>query len=865
MKIAGILEPGIKLGVVTESKYVRSGYIVIQSRDDFSDIPKGVLVKGTPIFIAEEDKLVRFLGGDILSPSSWKEEAILTPADVENIFTEIEEKLSLKQDQLVSGETIKTIEGISILGSGDISLDKFFEGYATEQWVLDKNYLTEHQDISHLETKEDAQNKLEESKVFASSEISKASNTLLNKIEGVEGELDKAVENISLLDSRKADKSELPSIEGLASEQFVNDEIAKIVSELEVVETKIPTKVSQLENDEGYLTSHQSLEEYYKKSEVESLLDGKANVDDIPSVEGFATEKFVTDSIKNVESKLPTKTSQLSNDSGFITSEELSTYATEQWVKDQGFLTEHQSLDGYAKITDIPDVSGFITSIPDEYITETELGEYAKKSDIPDVSNFITEVPAEYITEEELAQKGYLTEHQDISGKVDKVEGKQLSTEDFTTALKSKLESLENYDDRELVSKVEDLKNGKADKVHTHTLSDITDYVAPSIPTKLSDLTNDVGFITTIPDSYVTESELEGKGYLTSIPEEYAKKTDIPDVSAFVTAEDVSGELSNYVTREELEGIKIELPTEWDADKVGFSQDLIFTREFGKYVPDSSGSVTIPTKTGNMSLQDLLLDAFSEEKNPTTTQPSITLGSSNIGAKEVGTRIQVNFSFSNETAGSYTYGPETGVTWSEHKATFNGETITGKSGTFTEIQVTDSTNLSISGSAKHSAGTTPLTNLGNEFSPETVTNTSGAIQEKTISKSKGTLSGYRQAFLGTMENPPETMTSSDIRALATKFSVAATTKDITIPVNAKRVVLAVPSAWAVTKCLDVNGFNTDLIATGGMSGPITVYVKGANDYVTTDAPNGIAYDVWYQNFANPNDTKNTYKVTIAKG
>lgn len=40
-----------------------------------------------------------------------------------------------------------------------------------------------------------------------------------------------------------------------------------------------------------------------------------------------------------------------------------------------------------------------------------------------------------------------ITEHQDISGKVDKVDGKQLSTEDFTTALKQKLEALNNYDD----------------------------------------------------------------------------------------------------------------------------------------------------------------------------------------------------------------------------------------------------------------------------------------------------------------------------------------------------------------------------------------------------------------------------------
>lgn len=37
-----------------------------------------------------------------------------------------------------------------------------------------------------------------------------------------------------------------------------------------------------------------------------------------------------------------------------------------------------------------------------------------------------------------------------VSNKVDKVSGKQLSTEDFTTALKTKLEGLNNYDDTEI-------------------------------------------------------------------------------------------------------------------------------------------------------------------------------------------------------------------------------------------------------------------------------------------------------------------------------------------------------------------------------------------------------------------------------
>ena len=36
------------------------------------------------------------------------------------------------------------------------------------------------------------------------------------------------------------------------------------------------------------------------------------------------------------------------------------------------------------------------------------------------------------------------------------------------------------------------------------------------VPTKTSELTNNSGFITTIPDEYITETELNAKGYLTS-------------------------------------------------------------------------------------------------------------------------------------------------------------------------------------------------------------------------------------------------------------------------------------------------------------------------------------------------------------
>lgn len=48
--------------------------------------------------------------------------------------------LNQKQDTLVSGQNIKTINGNDLLGSGDIKIDVDLTGYATEQWVDDKGY-----------------------------------------------------------------------------------------------------------------------------------------------------------------------------------------------------------------------------------------------------------------------------------------------------------------------------------------------------------------------------------------------------------------------------------------------------------------------------------------------------------------------------------------------------------------------------------------------------------------------------------------------------------------------------------------------------------------------------------------------------
>ena len=59
-----------------------------------------------------------------------------------------------------------------------------------------------------------------------------------------------------------------------------------------------------------------------------------------------------------------------------------------------------------------------------------------------------------------------------------------------------------------------------------------------NVPTKVSELANDKGYITSVPAEYVTDTELNEKGYLTQHQDlsSYAKKSEIPTVPTKVSA-----------------------------------------------------------------------------------------------------------------------------------------------------------------------------------------------------------------------------------------------------------------------------------------------------------------------------------------
>ena len=283
----------------------------------------------------------------------------------------------------------------------------------------------------------------------------------------------------------------------------------------------------------------------------------------------------------------------------------------------------------------------------------------------------------------------------------------------------------------------------------------------------------------------------------------------------------------------------------YSAKNVYFDANLTLTEAFGRYKPGTSGSVDVPS-TGQ-SVYDLIEDAFSEEKNPTATQPSayVTI-SGGSGTFEIGTKKTLSYTAS-LNGGSYTYGPNpTGVAATGYTVTCDGKTANTATGSFADI-VADGTKK-ISVSITHSAGSIPTTNKGKEYAAAQI-----KAGTKTATSSQS-LVGVRYMFYGPMSED-SALSSATIRALSHKEAAAKKTlTTFGAGTGAKKIVVAVPAGYKVTKVLMPSGMNADATASF-VKQSTQVQVEGAESYAAT------AYDVYVYQPASIDKTE-TYAVTI---
>ena len=261
----------------------------------------------------------------------------------------------------------------------------------------------------------------------------------------------------------------------------------------------IPTKTSQLENDSQFTnkqyvdtaieTAKPDLTGYYTQAQTDAAIQTAIGNIDIPTVPTnvsaftndaqYTNKTYVDNAVASVDvsaqlteyakkTELPTKVSQLQNDAGY--------------------LTEHQSLAGYATETYV-----------DNKVAEIDLTGYATKQEVTAVENKIPSLD------------GYATE-QYVNDKVEGIDLTGYATKQELTAVENKIPSLTGYATETYVDgKIAEIPETDLSNYYNKTETDSaisTAIAGITIPTKVSELENDSNF--------VTETALETKGYVTA-------------------------------------------------------------------------------------------------------------------------------------------------------------------------------------------------------------------------------------------------------------------------------------------------------------------------------------------------------------
>ena len=281
------------------------------------------------------------------------------------------------------------------------------------------------------------------------------------------------------------------------------------------------------------------------------------------------------------------------------------------------------------------------------------------------------------------------------------------------------------------------------------------------------------------------------------------------------------------------------------ADNVYFDDDITYTVAIGT-LAKPSGSAKFAAKGKNV--EQVLSTLMAQEQNPSKSNPAVSFSvESGFGTFEIGTKKNLTYTAA-LSAGSYTYGPATGITAQTWEVSCTGvaDKKTTATGTFENI-VAEATAKKITAKATYNEGAIPVTNLGNQYP-------AGKIAAGSASKDSNVLQGVRYMFWGPMTTDAA-IDSAAVRALAqNKATSTGTLATFGAGAGAKKVVVAVPSDRKITKVIMPSALNADVTALF-VKQSATVPVNGAEGYTAA------AYNIYVYQPASI-DAGETYAVTI---
>ena len=324
--------------------------------------------------------------------------------EVKHRLTELENKPAVDTSVFVTEEKLNS--------KGYLTQHQSLENVVTKEELESKGYLTLHQDISNLATKEELANTV-------------TKEELNNKHYVTEEELNNKAYLTSHQDlSNYALKSEIPqpyndstlnervtALESKAIEGGAYDD-SDLRNRVTNLENKPPIDTSEfVTKDEltnkGYLTTHQSLDHVVTKDELASK-NYISDISNLVTKDELASKNYLTEHqpLTEVNNRLDVLEAKQDKDTVYNDSElrqrvtnlenksnvDLTNYVTSEQLENKHYLTQHQSLEEYAKKSELyndTDIKQRLTTLE-------------SKPNI-DTSNFITN--------EQLEAKHYLTEH----------------------------------------------------------------------------------------------------------------------------------------------------------------------------------------------------------------------------------------------------------------------------------------------------------------------------------------------------------------------------------------------------------------------------------------------------------------------
>lgn len=286
----------------------------------------------------------------------------------------------------------------------------------------------------------------------------------------------------------------------------------------------IPTKTSDLTNDSGFITDFGNSKTYYGTSDTGASTSAK-----VVTSSDFVLETGATIFVKFTNANTYNGTATLNvNGTGAKDIARVGTTKTTRyyWTAGEvvGFVydgtnfvmiekgTATTTYYGLTKLSSsTTSTSEALSATPKAVKTAYDLANSkqdaitsSNKLDYSLIDNTPT-IPTK--TSDLTNDSGFLTQHQDISGKVDKETGKGLSTNDFTNTYKNNVDSntsaRHTHSNKSVLDGISstDITNWNNKSTFSGSYNDLTN--KPTIPSKTSNLTNDSGFLTSETDPTV--------------------------------------------------------------------------------------------------------------------------------------------------------------------------------------------------------------------------------------------------------------------------------------------------------------------------------------------------------------------------